>query len=669
MYKLKNHSIKIVKIFLFFVAISSLIPTCFAWEYDLSPKNFLNKQVDNLGKYIERNSAKWSAIVENLYDNSLQQADLLKMSPMLTSVKGTTTALNDRYLCNLKDDDVINILFEYNDDFRRNLKNASSNFTQPTKNDMVESCWILNVCMMNSLPNQNGDAEDKAKLADAISYCEMVVNDCYINSYRQSYDSVSLTKWNEWMDAFWNHSLKDSSYDILNDVYVLARILFDSPQEPEETLFYEMPDVSTTSNHPETYVNAREDIKKAWKNRFKHGFETDDGEEWWSWWDDDTWNTWDGDWDWDPSPQVYWDFDPDFSEFTYTTEGRDSYEFLGDNCIDEFVIDWYDATTQTVTIGGENPPTPWWGWWWGGWWWGWWWWGWWGGSPTNPSDPGSQWWGWDNPNNPTNNNQTPSWETGEDSCFDACKDVPCTASSCDRLACYMSCLCISYESPEIGSRAISWIFVDNVMTPAMWSIFRLEFCLQPVEDGTVSKSTKVDNLESTMKEIYTVIQNLRNSWQLMLNKKTKEYLDAGFQKNNFSKQITASINGYSKSPTSATTEKQEKEKQINLNTSLMETLLGFEKYTTVWSAWRNKYIIKWWTKDNWSISASQETPSMADSQIDNKVVVSSLQWEHMSDMSFETSEFLYENLNFWMSVRESLVSIDNVADALLKKKD
>jgi hypothetical protein len=38
--------------------------------------------------------------------------------------------------------------------------------------------------------------------------------------------------------------LSDSSYDILNDINVLSKILFDSVEEPTEVLFYEMPTVS-----------------------------------------------------------------------------------------------------------------------------------------------------------------------------------------------------------------------------------------------------------------------------------------------------------------------------------------------------------------------------------------------------------------------------------------
>jgi hypothetical protein len=37
--------------------------------------------------------------------------------------------------------------------------------------------------------------------------------------------------------------LEDSSYDILNDVYTIARILFETPEEPNEVLFYSMPNL------------------------------------------------------------------------------------------------------------------------------------------------------------------------------------------------------------------------------------------------------------------------------------------------------------------------------------------------------------------------------------------------------------------------------------------
>ena len=35
---------------------------------------------------------------------------------------------------------------------------------------------------------------DSTKIADTVSYCEMIVNDFYLNKYKDSYDSSALTK-------------------------------------------------------------------------------------------------------------------------------------------------------------------------------------------------------------------------------------------------------------------------------------------------------------------------------------------------------------------------------------------------------------------------------------------------------------------------------------------
>lgn len=661
MYKLKNHNI-IVKIPLFLLSIMFLVSTCFSGELNWNALKFLNKWVNTAEKNLEINGAKWKAVVKNLYSNSLEQADLLKMSPMLTSVKGTTNSLNDTYLCTLKDNDIINILYKSNDTFRKNLKNASSNFAKPSKNDMVNSCWILMGCVLSW--------RDSTKIVDTVSYCELIVNDYYVNQYRDNYNSSSLTKWNEWSDAFWNKSLKDSSYDILYDVYVLAKILFDSPQEPEETLFYEMPDVSTTVNNIDTYPEIYEYVVNAVKDRFSPYVEVETPENEWDWqWCENTQTDPEDD-EWDGWIHVNWNFDSDFSTYSYTTEGRDWYEFLGDNCIDWFTIEWYSWNTYTVTVPNTGAGN---------------WDDWWDDDNTWGDEGGDPWecqWGnttpwWTNPSPSTdpddmndffNDNPEFSWDEESISCFSSCNSIPCTATSCDRLACYAQCLCLSYESPSIEPTVISWFLVDNVVVPWLPSIFKIKFCLQPVQDGKPSKSKKVSNLETIIKEINTVIQNLRNSWELMLNKKTREYADASLQKNDFSKQLTFSIDGYSKSTKSTTSEKEAKENQIKINTSLMENILWFEKDPTVDGAWRDKYVVKWWKVDWWSISQSQIEVSMAYSYVDSSKLVSSLQSEHLTDMWFKVSEFLDANLNFWISVRESLISINNVAEALLNKK-
>jgi hypothetical protein len=41
--------------------------------------------------------------------------------------------------------------------------------------------------------------------------------------------------------------LDDSSYDIMSDVHVLSKILFEGANQPQETLFYKMPTVDYSS--------------------------------------------------------------------------------------------------------------------------------------------------------------------------------------------------------------------------------------------------------------------------------------------------------------------------------------------------------------------------------------------------------------------------------------
>lgn len=656
MFRFKNNSIKCIKILLLLVSSLCLMSTCFSGELNLSPKNWLDKKIDSTEKWLERNKSKWTAVVKNLYSNSLKQAELLKMSPMLTSVKTTTTALNDKYLCTLKDNDVINILYKSNDDFRKNLKNASSNFQKPTKSDMVDSCWVLMDCIIKT----------GAKIVDSVSYCKMLVNDFYLKKYKEDYNAQSLTQWNEWSDAFRNKKLDDSSFDILNDIYILATILFDSPKEPEETPFYEMPEVATTEDHTEVY----EYIISVIKDRFSPYFtvETENNNSW-CWTDDEP------NWDWDDQTPEAWDdqtpnawvmvnmdpFDEPLENYQTNTSNTSSsnwYDYLGQN---KKCINWDEEEDENSEEEDENNEWDWWDGWnqGGGAWNSWSQWGggeeWNQGNQCNPESQNTQG-GSSNPN-PLGNNIEIQFDEETITCFSACDDVPCTASSCDRLACYAKCLCISYKS--------EWF--DPIKTPGLWPIFKLNFCIQPVQDGKTSTSKKVNNLELIVKEINTVIQNLRNSWELMLNKKTKEFLDAGFQNNEMT-QISMSIDSFSKVPESEWSEKQEKEDQENLNKSLMENILWFEKDPTIESEWRDKYVVKWWKQSWWSVSSSESVEWIMYSHIESSVLVSSLQSQHLTDMWFQITKFLDSNLNFWITLKDNLNSMNNTANSLLGKK-
>jgi hypothetical protein len=61
--------------------------------------------------------------VKNLYSNALEQVQYSQVSPIFQAVKQTTQSLNDQYLCTIKDEDVVNILYKVNSLLKNNIKN------------------------------------------------------------------------------------------------------------------------------------------------------------------------------------------------------------------------------------------------------------------------------------------------------------------------------------------------------------------------------------------------------------------------------------------------------------------------------------------------------------------------------------------------------------------
>ena len=656
MYKSKNHNkiYSISKIVLCLVTMLFFVSR--SYSFDVVPLNFLSNWVDKVEKNMEINSAKWKAVMKDLYNESLEKAQMLEVNPMLEAVKKTTKTLNDNYLCNLKDDDLINILYIENSEFKKNIKNLSLGVSYPKRVDMADSCAKLMWCV---LPSQ-----DSRKIMDSLSYCSLVVNDYYLEQYNNSYNLSSLSKWNEWYEAYRNNSLEDSSYDILYDIYTLSKIFFDSPEEPTEVLFYDLPDISAAYESPVVEVDVEKDLYDPY---YVATVRT-----WDSAWSGTSWSM---SWNWTSSWNYFgvsWDFGDDFQEFveivTYNVEWKEGSEFLWNDCVDWFEIEWIEwySYTGAITwyVSWETLAAPeyvnflrdridslscnnnwrceiW----------------------ESSSCPDCVPWDWENPN--------PSWTGDNDDaqeamtrtekvkqCFSSCDNVPCTASSCDRLACYAKCVCISYASDLYNPLENVWLF----------SAFKLEICAVPVLDSKVVTTKKVNNLEMVINELYNVIWNLRNSGELQVNKKTKEFLDAWFQNNDPSKQLSFMIDTYNKTPEWKWSEKQEMDNQKELNTVMMETILWFETSQNP-SGWaRNKYVVKWWAIQEWTLIDTTKNNTWWYEEVGLSILESALQSEHLSDMDREVSEFLQSNLNFRFNIKDAFESLRDTAKTLANKK-
>jgi hypothetical protein len=95
----------------------------------------------------------------------------------------------------------------------------------------------------------------------------------------------------------------------------------------------------------------------------------------------------------------------------------------------------------------------------------------------------------------------------------------------------------------------------------------------PVQENITTKEKMVYSISSIFAELYNVLQNLRNSGELTVSVKTKEFLDTSYKENNFGEQISFTLNSTTKSVVSKTSELTKEDAQINTNTTWMEHIL------------------------------------------------------------------------------------------------
>lgn len=651
MYKMHNRKIdKIFKIFMISWLIDVfLVWKSFSWEW--VPLDSFKEFVDMTESQVEINSMKWKAVVENIYDEALKSIESSYILPSFESLSTITDELNKEYSCSLEKTDILNILYIANKEFKRNTKLTFSNVKYPSKSDMRKSCDKLWYC------------KNKTKTLNPETYseCQRKVNTMFVNDYSSSYSIANLSAENKWSDAFWNNSLDDSSYDILNDVYVLWKIMFEEVEEPAELLFYHIPKARLTSPIlPENRIEI---------NRFSpyntyHIIES-------SWNEENNINSWIISWSQsvvDGGEEILYSDDTWLVEFIehVNIAWSDWESFLWNDCIDDFEIPWYSGESYDIVtywwyetyvqdimnwISCNND---------------------WFCDPFETSScPDCQsslsWWSWNNSWTVTDIEEILNYINwiGDDiedsnyfSCFSNCENIS-WKNSAEKLTCYAKCLCLTYESP---------IF-DPAVHPGMSPMFKLKFCVIPVADSEVTSNKKVYSLSAVITELYNVVKWLRNSWNLMLSKKTKEFLDAWFQNNDFSKQLSFSIDSYQKSVFENESEKALLDKQMELNTSLMESILWFsrqssDKYES------NKYMIVWPESpcDTWVSPDNSDNSGVFDSEVDEWVLVVGLQTDKLWKITRDIEDFLQSNLNFWMSVNESLSWFNDISKLMFQKK-
>jgi len=661
----------------FFVLFSFLAIT---FSFNVKLWDALDRTYDNYKRNSELNSLNWKAVVDDIYKKSLWAVKNEQMIPLIDVVGKTSESLNKRYKCSLDSQDIINILYYSNKQFKRDLKNNLIGFVKPSSSNFWKSCNKFSTCKYREKLK-----EFWWKLNNSITLnnaCQLEVSKDFTEFYTNAYALEVIQWWNKWSNLFWNASLDDSSYDIMTDVYNLAKILFHGVWKPAETHFYKMPKVD---------YNAVES---------------------------DTSSLWDGDIDWfSPYNGVNvtvittgstWG---DISYSWYTQSGNwTGTNDIFDESLDADIIDFLEWINLDM----------WWNWdsivWWNQcvtWLWLFWltWWNIWidGSELLSPweylsgiisdlaelsCNNDGVYQDWESSECPDTSNQGTWWITtieeieelfnaasqdswynfGDDDsglwCFQKCEDVPCNATSCDKILCYAKCSCLLYESKTF----------DPSITPGLTSVFKIKFCVVPVMEHNLTTNKSVYNIESIFIEIYNVLQNLRNSGQMMENVKTKEFLDSSLKENSFGQQLSFSINSITKPIFGQISDFTQDEEQKDLNTSWMESLLWFSKDPWLDSE-KDKYIIQddpciyFVRKQLWSdVKKKDEQMQSCHDKRSQKIELPDVstmeetlksQKTVLLDAEFET--FLRQNRDFWYVVDELFASWLWSADILKNK--
>jgi len=645
---INNRKTNITKLFIiFFCSIFLFGSISFWFQVDIG------SAIDRLHTKIKRNQEVnelyGKPVVDNIYQKSLDLVQKNNISPMFEAISKTMINLNSDHNCQLDRQDIINIMYFANSSFKRDLQNNLESFEQPKRDLMWNSCNKLNVCVYNPqgwvfkntvTSNQN---------------CQNSVSTQFTKYYVNSYYIETIGGWNLWANYFWNYSLEDSSYDIMYDIYVLGKILFENIEEPSTTLFYKMP----TINYQSIYVDPQMNMDIDWFSPYNN-YTTSNNLTW----NINTGISQDNNSISDnniASPSILDNELQDFIESMSSIIWSPGLVVLGNQCVSGFEFDGLnyqniDSTSQTISTqqylsgvlqdisqvlcNNDGICDPW--------------------ESTTCPDCISQ---WGNPdfeeiqdfleNLIDSDNGQINTDDPILSCYQKCQQLSCNPTNCDKLTCYAKCSCQVYSSPTY----------DPNINPGLTSIFQLKFCIIPVMENKITSNKIVYNIAAVFSEIYNVIQNLRNSGQLSTNVKTKEFLDTSKKDISFGDQLSFSINSNTKPVFENKSELTQTQEQIEFNNSLMETVLWFSK-----DSWlereKNKYILMddpcAYKIENQSISDPSDAARLkencrAEREMNNIVLQtmdleSAIQDQKVLHVNSEIDDFLSKNSNFWSEI-------------------
>ncbi len=642
-------------------------------------------QAGSLWDFLSETSAKitddnyvhtiwWKAIITDLYYKSLEVARANEVSSINNAIKWSVDYMKQKNSsCNLNKTDMLNILYNSNDSFRRSFKQNITNTYKnkpvyPSDEDYLRSCYIFMWCFYKIT-----NYKDSPYIRQT---CATKANDIYSQIYINHNSISTFDQINFADDIFWNGKLDDADYDLLYDIDVIGKILFESSKTPPQVLYYQFPDVNSL------WGDENPDIPYDWTIDWFSPYDPWDfpsGGSWNNNWNNsnpssgsntNTNNNNNGNWNTKNNPLLEeWTLDEEVQKFlesnssnTYLQNQDDDSNVLNWNvCVTWLDLQWSSGAISANSweiirqyLSGlikeinENKNKDQW------------------------NDPITVWWEsfvswtivnltWDKQEiinkidsqvemlaniDDQASQQAIQW------CIDKCDWLPIA----DKAVCIVKCTCSEFSSPAYN---------DILKAGA----FKIKFCMVPVQNKWFSKNGKtVYSIEEIYNEVSSILISLRDSGELLVSKKTKEFLESSTTKNKFGKIFSFSISSSFKSLFGNSDSKTDKREEENFNEGIQKSILSYWKSLDDASE-RNKYGLSY--DQLYEVSQNEIIVSSAFGQ--NKWLSDIvdpgklLQEDRLIKLNSIVFAFLKTHLTFWEGVQLMMKEIDQTAQALGKK--
>lgn len=610
----------------------------------------------------------WKSVITNLYYKSLDIARTNDVSAINNSIKlSVDYMINKDPKCNLNKTDMLNILYNSNNSFRRSFKQNITNTyktkpSYPTNEDYLKSCHIFMWCFY-----WVSNYDDSPYI---LNNCATKANDIYSQMYINYDDMAAFDQINFGDDMFWNWKLEDADYDLLYDIDVIWKILFEWSKTPPQVLYYQFPDVNSL------WWDANIDIPYDWTIDWFSPYDPWDFPSATSW--NNNWNNSGASWwsninhgfNWNNGIAINPDTGSLDEEIQKFLESNTANTYLQNKDDNSNVLNW------NVCITWSNPNE----------------------APNTGSinsweaikqylswlikkinESKSQWttaittwWAsfvsWEIVNltwsqqeifakiddqvEMLSNIDDQASQEAIQSCIDKCDWLPIA----DKAVCIVKCTCTEFSSPAYNDILKAWAF-------------KIKFCMVPVQNKGFSKNGKtVYSIEEIYNEVSSILISLRDSGELLVSKKTKEFLESSTTKNKFGKIFSFTINSSFKSlfgNNDSAVDKREEQNFVNSNNS---TILWYWDSLDAASE-RNKYTLMSNRLEEMSKTEMAESNSFSNNKWLTTFVdpSKSLQEDRLTKSNSIVFEFLKTHLAFWQDVIVMMKDVNKTAQSLSKK--